>query len=119
MVFFIVNNVIHFIEVKTGSFNNTNYETSDIGYSSVSHETHARAVSHETLNESETQNSYSLEENVHHWKQKRMNKAIKTYIEEKVISDDQEWQIDIIAVKLDFSTKSAIIRHTEDVVFEI
>lgn len=62
---------------------------------------------------------YLPEENIHLWKQRRMARAIQTYLLEKRIPEDQEWQIDVIAVFLDFSKKHAIIRHMEDVVFDI
>ena len=71
-----------------------------------------REVSHET-------SDYFPEENIHLWKQRRMARAIQTYLLEKHISEEKEWQIDVIAVFLDFFEKRAIIRHLEDVVFDI
>mgnify|MGYP001613500709 CR=1 FL=1 len=62
---------------------------------------------------------YSPEENIHLWKQRRMARAIQTYLLEKRVLEDQEWQIDVIAVFLDFFQKCATIRHLEDVVFDI
>lgn len=62
---------------------------------------------------------YFPEENVHFWKQRRMARAIQTYLLEKHVPEDQEWQIDIMAVFLDFSQRYATIRYTDDVVFDI
>ena len=67
-----------------------------------------KSVSHET--------EHTTEENVHPWKQKRMARAIQTYLLEKEILEDMEWQIDIMAIFLDFKTKRAKIRMTENVI---
>lgn len=56
------------------------------------------------------------EENVHLWKQKRLARAIRTYLLEKKIPEEMEWQIDIMAVFLDFKTRMAKIRMTENVI---
>lgn len=55
------------------------------------------------------------EENVHSWKQKRLGRAIRTYLAEKKISEEKEWQVDVMAVFLDFKTHRAKIRITEDI----
>lgn len=79
-------NVLHFVEVKTVSHN----------------------VIHET--------DYQPEDNVHPWKLKRLSRAIQTYLMEKKVSDETEWQIDVIAIFLDFKTRKARIRITENVI---
>jgi putative endonuclease len=56
------------------------------------------------------------EESVHLWKQKRLARVIRTYLLEKKISEEMEWQIDIIAVLLDFKTRKAKIRMTENII---
>jgi len=56
------------------------------------------------------------EENVHPWKQKRLARAIQTYLLEKKVSDETEYQIDIMAISLDFKTRKAKIRMTENVI---
>ena len=75
------DNIIHFIEVKT--------------------------VSYETVHP---------EENVHFWKRKRLARAIKTYLAEKKINEETEWQVDVAAVFLDFKSRRAKIRITENVI---
>lgn len=82
------NSVLHFIEVKSISY----------GLKS--------GVSHET---------YQPEENVNFWKRKRLSRAINTYLSEKQVADATEWQVDIIAVFLDFKSRRAKIRVTENV----
>lgn len=59
---------------------------------------------------------HNPEENVHPWKQKRLARAIQTYLLEKKIPEETEWQIDILAIFLDFKTKKAKIRMTENVI---
>ncbi|MBU4353102.1 YraN family protein [Candidatus Parcubacteria bacterium] len=54
------------------------------------------------------------EENVHPWKRKRLARAIQTYLLEK--ESETEWQIDIMAVFLDFNSKKAKIRITKNVI---
>ena len=67
--------------------------------------------------ENDSDSEYRPEENVHFWKQKRMVRAIETYILEKNI--ENEWQIDVITVGIDFSKNEAIIKHIENVIFDI
>jgi len=81
-------NTIHFIEVKT--------------------------ISH-LLEKNEIDN-YRPEDNIHPWKLKRLSRTIQTYLLEKNISDDAEWQFDVIAVFLDQKTKTAKVRFLEDVI---
>jgi len=76
----------------------------------ILHFIEVKSVSYET--------DHLPEENVHPWKQKRMARTIQTYLLEKKIPDEIEWQIDIMAVFLDFQAKKAKIRMTENVIFE-
>ena len=84
----IKDKVLHFIEVKTVS---VRYTLSDIS------------------------DNYEPEENVHLWKLKRLSRAIQTYLAEKKVDDNAEWQVDVAAIFLDFRTKKAKIRITEDI----
>jgi putative endonuclease len=72
-------------------------------------------VSQETNND---EDCYLPEDNVNYHKQKRILRTIETYILERNFNDDQEWQIDIITVRIDFSHRKAIIKHIENVIFE-
>lgn len=71
-------------------------------------------VTHET----EHLGDFLPEERVHVLKRERMARAIQSYIAEYTVPDDQEWQIDLIAIYLNQSVKEAIIRHTEDIVID-
>jgi putative endonuclease len=68
-------------------------------------------ISHETL-----ERDVRPEEQVHFWKQKRLARAIQTYLAEKRISHETPWQIDIIGVFLDRTNKQAKIRFLENIV---
>ena len=56
------------------------------------------------------------EENVHLWKRKRLARVIQTYLLDKKVSDETEWQINIMAVFLDFTSRKAKIRVTSNVI---
>lgn len=58
------------------------------------------------------------EENVHMWKTKRLWRAIQTWFMEHSDYEDFEWQIDIIAVLVDFNAKKAKLRWTKNVILE-
>jgi putative endonuclease len=59
---------------------------------------------------------FQPQENVHFWKQRKLARAIKTYLSEKKVSDETEWQIDIITVFLNFETRRAKIKTIENVI---
>ena len=84
--------IIHFVEVKT-----------------VSHETKKAlkaAVSRET---------WRPEENVHYKKLQRMHRAIESWLGEHECSD--QWQIDIIAVRLVISPKYATVTYIPNIIY--
>lgn len=59
------------------------------------------------------------EENVHYWKQKRLWRAIQTWLMEHKEYDETEWQVDVMAVFLDFDRKKARIRWTKNVILGV
>jgi putative endonuclease len=83
------NGIVHFVEVKSVSCENL-----DI-------------VTHET-------DDYNPEENVHPWKLKRLSRVIQTYLNDKDIDDD--WQFDVLSVFLDLNKKEARVRFMENIV---
>lgn len=90
------DNILHFIEVKSVScetFSSVKSGSSDVSY--------------ETLHP---------EENIHYWKRKRLARVIQTYLMEKNVSCETEWQVDMIAVFLNMKTKKAKIRFTENII---
>ncbi|OHA15811.1 MAG: hypothetical protein A3A10_00595 [Candidatus Tagabacteria bacterium RIFCSPLOWO2_01_FULL_42_9] len=55
------------------------------------------------------------EENVHFWKRQRLSRTIQTYLAEKDVSYETEWQMDVAAVFINHETKTAKIRIMENV----
>ena len=58
---------------------------------------------------------YEPEDNIHPWKIKRLSRAIGTYLLEKKIDDETEWQIDSISVYLNNRGEVLKIDHLEDI----
>jgi putative endonuclease len=81
---------IHFIEVK-----------------SVSYVTFNNTGSHVTDN-------FRPEDNMHPWKLKRLATTIQTYMLHKKL--DSEWQLDLITVKLDQTTRKARVELIENII---
>lgn len=90
------DNILHFIEVK-----------------SVSCETF---FVNKSYNKEFLQKIPSPEENVHYWKKKRFKRTIQSYLMDKNILFETEWQIDIIAIFISLKTMKAKIRFTENVI---
>ena len=55
------------------------------------------------------------EDNVHKWKKLRLSRAIRTYLLDRHVSDETEFEIDVLALVLDFETKKAKIRFVQNV----
>ncbi len=82
------DHTLHFVEVKT-----------------VSH-----APPHDAKGD-----HYEPEEMVHPWKRQRLSRVIQTYVLDKKVPDETEYQIDIIAVYLDMDTHKAHVHLLPDV----
>lgn len=112
--------LLHFLEVKSKT---RGYVTREKTNESVSHYVSQKSFTKDDFRillsrETDTVSDYMPEENVHFWKQKRMIRAIQTYLLDRNVEEDKEWQIDVITVIIDFLRKEAIIKHIENVVFE-
>ncbi len=83
---------IHFIEVK-----------------SVSRET-LKDVNRETLDQ------YHPEDNMHPWKMKRLSRTIQTYLVSQKISEEKEWQVDLLLVFLSEKEKKAKVKVVKDII---
>lgn len=84
------SDIIHFVEVKSVSRNYVGNGVSD-------------------------KLGVDPEDNVTYFKLKRLNSVIQSYLGYKKVKQDQEWQIDILAVFVDVVNKKAKMRFTEDV----
>lgn len=93
-------NIVHFVEVK-----------------SVSRHLYDNVI-HETFDAGMTQNndSYRAEDNMHPWKLKRLGRAVQSYLLEKDISDDLDWQFDVVTVQIDTEKRLHKISLVDDLV---
>lgn len=62
----------------------------------------------------ETGDGYRAEDNLHAWKLKRLSRVIQTYILEKDIKG--EWQFDVVTVLLDTENRLAKVEFLENLV---
>jgi len=60
---------------------------------------------------------FSPEDKVDFLKQRKIIKAAQSYLLEKKINPETRWQIDVIAIKIDFASKKAKIKHLKNVVY--
>ncbi|MBX4198869.1 YraN family protein [Candidatus Parcubacteria bacterium] len=72
----------------------------------VVHFVEVKSVSHVT--------NIRAEENMHPGKLKRLHRAIQTYLMEKKI--DLDWQLDLVAVKIDETTRTAKAEILENII---
>ncbi len=85
---------IHFVEVKA-----------------VSREIPDADVTHVTPGD-----SYRAEDNMHPWKLQRLGRAFQSYLLERNVSDETEWQFDVITVHVDMSKRLSRVFLLEDIV---
>ena len=67
-------------------------------------------VNHETLDQ------YNPEDNMHPWKLKRLSRTIQTYLLDKKILEDKEWQVDLLVVFLNIKDKQARVKVVKDII---
>ncbi|MEK7087508.1 MAG: YraN family protein [Patescibacteria group bacterium] len=56
------------------------------------------------------------EENVNKHKKHQLSRIINTFIKEHKISENQDWRIDVLAIKLNMQTKNAEIEHIKNII---
>jgi putative endonuclease len=87
---------IHFVEVKSVS-----REISSVPRNKVTQE---------------TKDEYRPEDNMHSWKLQRLGRVIQSYLLDKDISDDIEWQFDVATVYVDIKKRISRVNLIEDLV---
>lgn len=80
---------LHFIEVKT--------------------------VTRKNFRESNSNDFYEPEDNVHPWKIKRLYRTIESYLLEKDISEDIDWHLDLVTVYFDPKQKVLKVGYLPDI----
>lgn len=73
-----------------------------------------KTVSRVTLNDEVTQETYRPEDNLHPWKLKRLSRAIQTFLLERDIKGD--WQFDVVTVRIDESHRRARVEIIENII---
>ena len=94
------NGKLHFIEVKSIS-----YEITD-GLSPVTENSISR----------ESSDQFRAEDNLHPHKLERLKRAIQTYVLDRHVSEDTEWQFDVATVKIDHVRKICKVSIMEDII---
>lgn len=64
----------------------------------------------------DTSGEYRAEDNMHPWKLKRLSRTIQTYLLSKNVSDETEWQVDLLVVYLDLKAKKAKVKKVDDII---
>ena len=64
----------------------------------------------------ETLDSYKPEDNMHPWKLKRMSRTIQTYLLNKKVDEEKEWQVDLLVVFLDIKNRKARVKVVSDII---
>ena len=120
---------IHFIEVKTVNLWGPSFFVSrETGYGylkkcqvfiadKISQPEKAYDL-HEISNEERggLTDEYRPEDNLHPWKLKRLKRAIQSYLAEKRMSEEDDWQFDAVTVRLYEKEKVAEIEYLEDII---
>jgi len=83
-----------------------------------------KSVSRETLNtfipksynDSDERYQHRPEDNMHPWKLKRLSRTIQTYLLNKNISEEKEWQVDLLVVYICEKEKKAKIKVVSDII---
>ena len=60
--------------------------------------------------------NYRPEDNMHPWKVKRLSRTIQTYLLERKIPKNMDWQFDLLAVFLNFGKREAKVKRIENVI---
>jgi len=59
---------------------------------------------------------YEPEDNLHPWKRKRLRRVIETYLLDKRVDDEVDWQVDAVSIYLTPDLKTLKIDHLEDII---
>ncbi|TSC70571.1 MAG: putative endonuclease [Parcubacteria group bacterium Gr01-1014_46] len=62
------------------------------------------------------QDDYRPEDNMHPWKLQRLSRAVQSYLLDRNVPDNVDWQFDVVTVHLDPNTQSSQVFLLEDLV---
>ncbi len=81
------------------------------------HFVEVKSVSRDLLNVTHvTADSYRPEDNMHPWKLQRLARTIQSYLLDKDIPDNIDWQFDLVTVYIDVLNKRHDVLLLEDIV---
>ncbi|MEK7643406.1 MAG: YraN family protein [Patescibacteria group bacterium] len=110
--------IIHFIEVKSRTISRE-IDKKDQNIVSRIFSRYSftnKKLKIEISRENSNYDDYRPEDNVHFHKQRNLLRVIEAYLIEKNIEND--WQVDVFSVLLDFLRNTAIIKHIENVMLD-
>ena len=87
-------NKLHFVEVKSVS----------------------RPIDQAISREREGRDGYRAEDNMHPWKQKRLSRALQTYLLDKDVPSKMDWQFDLAVVLVDQAKRICRVTMMWDIV---
>jgi len=80
-------------------------------------EVKSTSVSGETPSTSSGQaGEYRPEDNMHPWKVKRLSRTIQTYLLERNVPENMDWQFDVLVVFLNLEKQTGKVRRIENVI---
>jgi Holliday junction resolvase-like predicted endonuclease len=97
------NKKIHFVEVKTVSDFMNKSEVND-QKSNIFNEKYKGLINISNVgfaDKTKNNDFYRAEDNMHPWKLQRLGRAIQSYLLDKNVPEDMEWQLDLATVHLD------------------
>jgi len=60
--------------------------------------------------------AYRPEDNMHPWKIKRMARTIQTYLLDRKIPENKDWQVDLLVVFIDLKNRKAKVKIISDLI---
>src|SRR3990170_6254294 len=60
--------------------------------------------------------TYRPEDNMHPWKIKRLSRTIQTYLLERKVPENMDWQFDLLAVFMNLEKRTAIVKRIGNVI---
>ncbi|MDQ3076795.1 MAG: YraN family protein [bacterium] len=69
----------------------------------------------ETYKQTDKNDRYRPEDNIHSWKLKRLSRVIQAYIIDKKLNE-ADWQFDVITIFIDYKARKAALEFLENIV---
>ncbi len=63
-----------------------------------------------------TKDSYNPEDNMHPWKLQRLGRAVQSYLLDRNVTEETEWQFDLVTVFIDMDKRLSKVEIMEDIV---